>query len=442
MPAITLSNFNGIDFSSIIDAVMQYESQPLVAIQAKQTQIQNKDSAFVSLGGMISALESSVANLTSAATFSNVAATSSDTTLATVSSADAGSIGQYAVSITQLAKPQVTKSTNGYSALTDTAATGGSISFTINGTTTTPIDITGTTTLADLKQKINDQNSGVIASIVNDGTNFKLVISSRDTGSTNGFTINNSLTNSGGTAVAFAVGQNATTGNAQNAQNALLNINGIDIQSASNKVADAIPGVTLSLVKEGDLSVDVTNDFSSIKDSLKSIVTQYNQLRQFYKQQTTGALGSDPVLREVLYDIKNVLLHDNSNNGGRYTYLSEIGLELTSTGDLKLDESKLDGAIDSYSSDVQKLFQGSAGNNGTFNTLTSTLKNLDASAGLIKTTRDSIQTTLTQYSDRIEQQQAMLELRRQTLVKEYAAADQAMKQLNNMSSAISGLRTF
>src|SRR6185369_14070996 len=169
----------------------------------------------------------------------------------------------------------------------------------INGTTTTAIDITSDTTLSELKQKINEQNSGVVASIVNDGTNFKLVISSRETGLTNGFTINNSLTNGGGTAVAFAAGQNATTGNAQNAQNALVNVNGIDIVSNTNKITEAIPGVTLSLLKQGDVSVNVTNDYSPIKDKLKAIVTQYNKLRQFKAQQTTGALGNDPVLREV-----------------------------------------------------------------------------------------------------------------------------------------------
>src|SRR5207237_5990420 len=142
---------------------------------------------------------------------------------------------------------------------TDVAATGGSLSFTINGTTTQPITITSGTTLSDLKQQINNQNSGVIASVVNDGTNYKLIVSSRDTGETNGFTVNNNLTNSSGAAVAFATGQSATSGNAQNSQNAKLNVNGIDIQSASNKVADAIPGATMTLSKEGAVSVDVTS---------------------------------------------------------------------------------------------------------------------------------------------------------------------------------------
>jgi flagellar hook-associated protein 2 len=441
MAGITLSNFNGIDFSSVIETLMQYESQPLNAVKAEQTKIRNKDSAFVSLGGLVSALQDPVNSLLSSKTFSTVGASSTDTSIATVVSGPDSSVGQYNVSITQLAKAQVTKSTSGYSAMADTAATGGSISFTINGTTTTAIDITSATTLSELKDKINGQNSGVIASIVNDGTNYKLVISSRETGETNGFTINNSLTNGGGTALNFAAGQNATTGNAQNAQNALLNVNGIDIVSAANKVVDAIPGATLSLLKPGDVSVNVTNDYSPIKDKLKTIVAQYNKLRQFYTDQTKGALGSDPVLREVLTDIKAVLLTANSN-GGRYTYLSEIGLELTSNGDLKLDETKLDAAITSFTPDLQKLFQGATGTDGVLNALKSALNNLDSTAGLIKTTRDNIKTTLGKYDDRITQQEAMLELRRVQLVKMYAAADEAMSQLNKMSSAITNLRTF
>src|SRR5207244_3336581 len=214
----------------------------------------------------------------------------------------------------------------------------------INGSTTTAINIASATSLDDLKQKINDQNSGVIASIVNDGTNYKLVISSRDSGTTNGFTINNSLTNSAGTAPAFAAGQNATTGNAQNAQNASLTVNGISINSSSNTVTNAVPGVTLSLLKAGDMSVKVSQDFSAITDNLNSMVNQYNKLRQFYGQQTKGTLGNDSVLREVLNDIKTVLLTANSN-GGRYQYLSEVGLEFTSTGDLQLDQTKLNTAL-------------------------------------------------------------------------------------------------
>jgi flagellar hook-associated protein 2 len=217
-----------------------------------------------------------------------------------------------------------------------------------------------------------------------------------------------------------------------------LLINGIEIQSASNTVNDAIPGVGLTILKPGDVVINATRDYSSIKEDLNAIVTQYNKLRQFYSQQAKGPLGGDPVLREILKDIRTVLLAPTSN-GGRYQYLSEVGLELTSSGDLKLDESKLNTAIASYSGDLEKLFQGAAGSAGVFDTLVSNLRNLDGSAGLIKTTRDGIQKTLTRVDDRIEHQEQMLEVRRKALMKMFAAADEAIARLNQMTSAISNL---
>jgi flagellar hook-associated protein 2 len=219
----------------------------------------------------------------------------------------------------------------------------------------------------------------------------------------------------------------------------LFTVNGISVSSASNQVTDSIPGVSISLLKAGETTVDVGSDTSSLKDSIKSIVSQYNSLRDFANQQNTGALSGDSVLREVLRDIKQVLLNANSNSG-RYQYLSEIGIQLTSTGTLTVDENQLDSALSSYSGDVQKLFQGDNGSGGVFGSLTSVLNNLDGTAGLIKTTRDNIQTTLDRYRDRIEREQNMLDLRRDELSKEYAAADAAMSQLNQLTSTLSNLQ--
>jgi flagellar hook-associated protein 2 len=437
---ITLSGFNGIDFNTIISSVMQAESQPLVNLQTQQKAMQDKDSAYVSLGAQISRLQTPMTSLTSASAFSNVAAVSTDTSMGTVTLGDGAIAGQYDLVIDHLAKSQVTSSTNGYAATSDTAATGGTISFTIDGETTEDITISASTTLAELKEAINNQNSGVAASIVNDGTNYKLIISSREAGVTNGFTINNSLINASGTVVAFATGQNATTGNSQNAINAALTVNGISISSASNTVVDAVPGVTVNLLKAGSMSVKVTKDFTAIKDNLKTVISEYNRLRQFAAQQSKGALNNDSVLRQALNDVKTVLLGSNSN-GGRYHYMAEIGLEVTQTGDLKLDEAKLNTAIDSYATDLQKLLQGTDSADGVLDNLKTTLANLDGTAGLIKTTRSSIDTSLKSMRSRIDSQQLRLDVRRQELIKLYSEADRAMSQLKSMGASLQNLGT-
>ena len=221
MAAVTFSGANGIDRNTILNAVMAQESQPLTNLQNQQVNTQNKNAALVSLAGIITATEP--------AQFDALA-------------------------------PEV-------------SADGGSISFTIGGQQPTQaITISAGTTLIQLKDQINNQNSGVSASVVNDGTGYKLIISSRQTGLSNGFTINNTLTNSGGTALAFAVGQSPSHGNAQDAQDAAFTVNGLGITSASNTVTDAIPGVTLNLLKAGGVQVTVASDYSSLKDNIKTLV--------------------------------------------------------------------------------------------------------------------------------------------------------------------------
>lgn len=446
MAGINFSGFNGFDFGQIIDVTIQSESRPLQALQAQEKSLKDKDSAFSGLATAIGRMQTQVNSLISETIFSNVDATSSNTDVATVTLGDEAIAGEYSLNVTQLAKGQVTSSTNGYSATSDVAATGGSISFTIDGDTTDPITISASTTLAELKDAINNQSSDVVASIVNDGTNYKLVISSRTTGESNGFTINNSLTNSPGAAVAFAVGQSPTVGNSQDAQDAEFTVNGLSITSALNTVTEAIPGVSVKLADEGAATIEVTADYDTLKETLKTLVTEYNKIREGAVKQNTvdpltgkrGPLGNDTVMRQAINDVRSVLLGSNAN-GGRFQYLTEIGLEFTQTGELKLNETTYDDAIGSYASDVQTLFQGTDSVDGVFDDLKSRLDNLDGTAGIIKTTRDTIDTTLKSYRDRIASQQMRLEIRRLELQRMYAAADQAMSKLNSMSSQLQGL---
>jgi len=325
-------------------------------------------------------------------------------------------------------------------------ADGGSLSFTNNGTTTISIDITAGTSLLSLRNLINAQNSGVVASIVNTGASKKLVISSRESGATNGFTINNTLTNSTGTALAFAVGQSATTGNSQNAQDSVFTVNGIDFTSATNMTTDAIPGLSIQLSGIGDTEIAVAPDNSTIETTLKSFITTYNQLRQFASLQNNvnsstgvrGPLANDSVLRQTLGDLRDVLLTANAN-GGKYKYLSDIGISVDQTGNLQFDEKAYTDAITDNLADVQLLLQGSGSVQGVFGALKNKLQSLDGTAGLIKSSRDSISTTLTGVASQIAAAQARLDLRRKQLQQQFAAADEAISKLNAMTGQLSQL---
>ncbi len=446
---INFSGFNGFDFNQVIDVTIQAESAPLEATEAKVAELKKKDSALGAFGTEVADVQDPVADLVLGTAFSDLAAASTDTDIADVTLGDGAAAGAYALNITQLARSQVTASTNGYTATTDTAADGGSISFTIDGNTTTAINISSATTLTELKTLINDQSSGVVASVVNDGTNNKLVISSRETGAVNGFTINNTLTNGVDTVVAFAVGQSESSGNSQDSQDAAFTVNGLAITGASNTVTDAIPGTTVTLVTTGTATVNVTNDYDALEESVKTFITEYNALKEFFDEQVKldsitgkpGPLGRDSILRQALSDVRNTILTSNGNDG-QYSYLTEVGVEFEQDGTLSLDQEKFDTAMDNNVADVQKLFQGDGTVDGVFDDLDAALKNIDSTAGLIKTTRTSLDTSIKVLRDQIVAQQLRLELRRQELQKMFAAADQAMSRLTSQGSALGSIGSF
>ena len=438
----TFTGLNGFDFNALISATVQSASAPMQALQAQQAALQNRDSALTSIGSQLNQLESTVQTLGSQSSFTNVTAASSDSTIATVSGGSGGIASTYDLNIANTAKSQVTSSTTGYANTTYIAADGGSISFTIMGQTTAAIQITGQTTLSALAGQINSQNSGVFAAVVNDGTNNKLVLMSQQTGQNNGFTVNNNLTNSTGTAVTFAAGQSPTSGNTQNASDASFTLNGMSITSSSNTVSTAIPGVTISLQKAGDTTVNVTPDYSTLEKTLSTFVSQYNGLQSAITQQSTSSngqtapLANDPVTRQILSDLATGLMAANTG-GGQYTYLSEIGLEFNTDGTLTFDSSTFEKAMNTSSTDVQTLLQGSNGTGGLFNKYNSILEADDNTSGLISNTRASDKLTNDNYTNEIAAQQTMLQNMQTTLTKYYAAADQAMTQLRSEGSSLS-----
>src|SRR5688500_8583497 len=107
MPSVTLSGFNNIDFSAILDAVMVQERQPFTALGTKKAVLQQQDSQLGALAGKLSSLQSAADNLSSPDALSVLAATSSDPAIVGVSTSSGSIAGVYDVVVSQRAKAQV-----------------------------------------------------------------------------------------------------------------------------------------------------------------------------------------------------------------------------------------------------------------------------------------------------------------------------------------------
>jgi flagellar hook-associated protein 2 len=450
---ITFSGFNSIDFNQVLEAVMIQERSPLTRLETQKKTLESQNTAFSTLAGKLATLETAIENLGKADSLALLTATSSNAGVGV--SATGGTVtGTYDITVTELARAQSTSSASTYGALTDEVATGGTLTLTpADGGAAVTITLSGPTTLSGLAAAINaNEDSPAAASVVQTSPGqYRLVLSGKETGASNAFTITDGLT--GGLGVTFTdtdgdgVSGDSAEDNSQTALNAALTVNGLPVTSASNTVTDVVPGATLSLTKKDPdtvVTVKVNRDTTAAKDLVKKFITAYNDLTTFAKDQNTAAIagkasiGRDPLLRGMRDALRNAINGDYDDDGGAYTRLAAIGIGFDMTGKMTLDDKLFEKAANKPA-DLQLLLSGADGKSGAFGAMTKLVEEYTQTGGLLGSIRERNDEQIRGLSRRIDSSTAQLELRRLALQREYIAADLAMTRLKSQSSALSSI---
>ena len=262
---ITFSGFNNIDFNSVLEALSAQDRLPVRQLETQQVELERQRTAFGTLATRLSAVEAAARDLASVSAFGGTKAAVSNESIAKAATGSGAAAGTYAVVVNQLARSQVTV-TNGSTPDADTTIVASGGTLTIGGTAVT---LSGDVTLQGLAEAINGTTDiGVTASVVRSGSAYQLVLTGKATGAAHAFTVSNGLT--GGTGVTFP------GTNAQDARDASLTINNVQVTSDSNTVDGAIAGTTLTLQQESTnpVTITITADASSVQEMVRKFASQ------------------------------------------------------------------------------------------------------------------------------------------------------------------------
>ena len=392
MAAITSTGFgSGLDINGLVTKLIAAESQPLQSLSTKETAYQAQLTAYGNVKSALSAFQSAVSGLESASTFQTVAASSSDSSVYTATASGSAVPGSYAIEVTSIAKSQKLAS-GAFESLNDIVGTGkltfqfgtdeGGGVFTANGTKTSK-DVTidaAHSSLAGVRDAINAAKIGVTATVINDGTGYRLALTAQDTGAANSLKITvtgdsagDDLDNTGLSQLAYDPA--LTLGNGKNltqtvaAQDATLNVDGInDIKKASNTVTDLIEGVTLNLFQESAPGVSATlsvkKDPASVTSEIQKFINAYNDLKSTLgdvsaydpKTQKGGILLGDSTILTMQRQLRALLTTNIPGVTGNDRLLSNIGISFQKDGTLSLNSTKLQAALTANATDVASLF--------------------------------------------------------------------------------------
>ncbi|WP_082493854.1 flagellar filament capping protein FliD [Massilia sp. Leaf139] len=429
---------SGLPVDDLVSGLMRVEQQPLANLQSKQASFNAKLSAFGTLKSAVSAFQTAVKNVSGDA-LSALTATSSKTDTVGVSAAkgSGATAGTYSIEVSKLAQSDKLVSA-GVAPDAKFTAAGGSMSITIGGKTTAVTATDGS--LSSLSNAINKANAGVTATILNDGTSDRLVITGNNTGTANGVTIAAT-----GELAQFATGAGSTMTKSQTAQNAEMTIDGVPVSKASNTVTDAIKGVTLNLAQTNVGSpvkvtlakdtADVTKNITAFVDAYNTLATAVNKQTAFNATTKTGAvLNGDASARSILTGIRAELGKAVGDAGGLKT-LSDIGISFQRDGTLKLEKpDKLKTALETNFTAVSSLFGGS---DGVATRLTKVTDEMLGSKGVFKTRTDGLNATISSLGksqDRMELQLAQTEKRYRA---QFTSLDTMMVNMQSMNSYLS-----
>lgn len=424
---------SGLDVDGLVSSLMSVEKQPLYNLQTKQSAVNSKLSAFGTLKSAVSTFQTAVKNVGGDA-LSALTATSSkaETIGVSVAKGSGASAGNYSIEVSKLAQSDKLVSA-GVATGTTFSATDSSMEISIGGKTT-KLTLTDTT-LAGLSSAINKANAGVTATILNDGTTDRLVITGNETGEKN--TVN--ITATGSLARFDTTGGGMTK--SQAAQNAEMTIDGIAVSKASNTVTDAIKGVTLNLNQTNvgsPVKIGLAKDTTSVTNQITAFVDAYNTLATAVNKQTSynattktaGTLNGDASARSILTNIRAEL--GKAVGGSGLKTLSDIGITFQRDGTLKLEKpDKLKSALETNFTGVSNLFSAT---DGVATRLTKVTEEMLGSKGVFKTRTDGLNATIESMDksqERMELQLAQTEKRYRA---QFTALDTSMTNMQSMNS--------
>lgn len=387
-PRLSGTNSN-LDIDGMIKSLVEVKKLPAVRLESRIAGNDAKVAALTELRSILNDIRSAVAGLRNPPGALGVgdnlfekkdAYLSADTAVAPaslvgVAASNQAQAGSFQLVVEQLATAQKLSSSSvdslGQKLQDKVGPFAGTLVLGLLGGDSAEIAVDGSMTIQDVRNAINGRSAttGVSATVLQVGTgDVRLILTAQQTGKAitmdNGAAGDDVLASLGLSADGGATVQNPI----QAARPARFTIDGVPIERSSNKVEDALQGVTLNFFKSEPgtkVTIEIERSLGAVQEKITGLVDAYNAFRDFLEQQ--GKVGADGTVSpdSPLFGssfLRDVQLQVSSIMGGAVTganggSLRELGITLDAGNRMRVDASQLDNALLTKLDRVRDIFE-------------------------------------------------------------------------------------
>ncbi|ASR40568.1 hypothetical protein BEN83_03255 [Ligilactobacillus agilis] len=482
-----LGKYTGVTLD-VIDQLI--EADPLSTRKSSDEDLiknlNEQTTAWKNISASLSDLKTALNYLKDDDQYYTKATSSSNQNVATISASTESGIGSYSIKVSQLATAM--KISGGIPAVLGTTDADSSQKLNLTGSLnltssvgTATLNINDSQNINDIATAINkltvtvkdDKGKDVVKSLGITATVVAnhLILRSVATGKDN--TI--SVSSTDGTADSLGLGSQA---HSVAGQDAVYNIDGYDLTSASNTITNAINGATITLTglsaKEADgtladTTLNVTHDTTYLEAAVENFVNKYNATMKYLNDYTkidtstdnldekqNGVLEDDSAASRLKSELARLAVSlgvDTDSKTGQKIDTgmtsSKLGISVDRDGIMSIDAEKLTKAIDSGNGieTIKNFFYNTTGRiskeeHGYVTGFLETIKAYNE-PDYVKNTKGIINDKLEMYSKQIKDLnsdvtdlETRLATKRESLINQYSAVDAAMEKAEAMLKQI------
>lgn len=317
---------------------------------------------------------------------------------------------------------------------------------------TISLELTNTTTPAELVDSFNSQATKGVATLVNVGTTSSPSYAISFTASSEG-------TQEGTVELVLPIGSELSAGTpalqagtSQAAADAQFSISGISgtITRSSNTVTNVIPGLSLNLRSLGTSTLTVRDNATGSAQLMRDFIDQLNDVMTFTKEAnaisqqeeknelvtTYGPLSQTSVDEGILGAIRSAIASAEAPSGSSIRIFADLGITTQRDGNLAFDEEKFRAAIAAEPSSVDtmlKKFGDTIGKTG------GTIDLYTRFSGLIDEVRNGNKTSITDTNARIAEAEKAITKAELDARARYARFESLMGNLQSQGSQLSSV---
>jgi flagellar hook-associated protein 2 len=302
-------------------------------------------------------------------------------------------------------------------------------------------------TIEELQSAINNHkdNDGIKATLVRSGDDISMVLNAKETGKDNGYSITSSLTAADSSYSAPADAGKFTSYDPavhlQDPLDATVMFGTMELTSTTNKMDNVIDGITLNLKEKGTVNVKVERDEASVNSTIKSFVEDYNKIIETVNTYTkssedkAAALSGNSATRSMVSRLRGVIGAEYGSSN--YNTLSRLGITTNREGGtLKIDQKKLDKALEDDFDAVSKLFLGEENQTGMMDKMMLVLDDYHKNGGTYDRRIDQLEINNKQITEDREKLDSRMEAKTLSLRSYYARMDTQIAQMNQTQNML------